>query len=145
MDNGLVLYYDTTGIARVRKLSLRVVSIKFRKVVMSAFHISPQAAHNHEKRKFFRILACFLWPMVYKDVAQLIRAYVNFQLVNSCSHKAHHLPQTIESDNPFNVVFIDLWGTGDIPYWDGSLKNATNLDCMTGFGIGASNGLKEIT
>ena len=53
--------------------------------------------------------------MVNKEVAQFIRACTHGQLLNSCSHEAQHVLQTIESDNPFDVVFIDFWEPGDIP------------------------------
>ena len=52
---------------------------------------------------------------------------------------------TIESDTPFDMVFIDFWEPGYIPYWEGSRKILPCLDCMTGFGLGAAIGLKEIT
>ena len=51
----------------------------------------------------------------------------------------------IESDNQFNVVFLDFWEPGDILDWDGSRKILTCLDCMTVFDIRAENLLKEIT
>ena len=51
----------------------------------------------------------------------------------------------IESDNPFDVVFLELWEPGDIPDQDGSPKNITCLDCMTGIGLGEASGLTEIT
>ena len=131
--------------AKVRQLRLIVVPFKFRQVVMSTCHVSTLAGHSHEQKTLFRILALFWWPMVNREVAQFIRASANFLLENSCSHEANQLLQTIDSDNPFDVVFIDLWEPGDIPDWDGSLKILTCLDCMTGSGIGAATGLKEIT
>ena len=51
----------------------------------------------------------------------------------------------IESYTPFGVVFIDFWEPGDISDRDGSHKILTFLDCMTGFGLGESIELKEIT
>ena len=55
------------------------------------------------------------------------------------------MPQTIESDNPFDVVFLDFWEPGDIPDQDGYRKILTCLDCMTGFGTGEAIRPKEIT
>ena len=51
----------------------------------------------------------------------------------------------IESDTPFDVVFLVFWGPGDIPDHDRSCKILTCLYCMIGFGIGEYIGLKEIT
>ena len=52
---------------------------------------------------------------------------------------------TIDSDKPFEVVFIDFWEPMDVSDWDGYHNILTCLDFMTGFGIGASSGLMEIT
>ena len=52
--------------------------------------------------------------MANKEVAQFIIAYAHCQFVNSCSHEAQQFLQTIESDTPQDVVFIDLWGPEDI-------------------------------
>ena len=68
-----------------------------------------------------------------------------FKLVNSCSHEAQQLLQIVESDNPFDVVFIDFWGLVEIPNQDGSLKILTCLYCMTRFGLASYTGTKEIT
>ena len=83
--------------------------------------------------------------MVNKEVAHFIRAYDHCKLLNSCSHEAHQLIQTIDSDTPFDVVFPDFWGPGDIPDQDGSRKILTCLDCMTGFGLWAAIGMEKIT
>ena len=122
-----------------------MVPIKFRQVVMSACHVSPLSGHSHEKRTLLQILEQFWWPMVNKEVAQFIRAWAHCRLVNSCSHEAQQSLQTVESDTPFDVVFIGFGEPGDIPYQDGSRKILTGLDCMTGFGLAAATGMKEIT
>ena len=53
--------------------------------------------------------------------------------------------QTMESDNPFDVVFMNFWEPVDIPDRDGYRKILTCLDCITRFGLGDSTILKEIT
>ena len=50
----------------------------------------------------------------------------------------------IELDILFDVVFLDFWELGDIPYQDGSRNNLTCLDYMAVLGLGASSGLKEM-
>ena len=142
MDNGLISYYDTPLTARIIQLRLIVVPFKFRQVVMSACHLSLLAGNSHDHRTVFRILARFLWPMVNKEVAQFIRACACCQLVNSSSSEAQNLLQTIESDTPFDVVFIYFWVPGDIPYRYRYRNILTCLDCMTVLGVGAATGLK---
>ena len=83
--------------------------------------------------------------MVNKEVAHFIRAYDHCKLLNSCSHEAHQLIQTIDSDTPFDVLFLDFWEPGYILDWDVSHKIITGLYCIIRFGLGAYIGLKEIT
>ena len=52
--------------------------------------------------------------------------------------------KTIESDNPFDVLFLDFCEPMDIPDQDGSRKILTLMDCMTVFGLGSAIFLKEI-
>ena len=80
--------------------------------------------------------------MVNKEVKQFIRVCVHCQLVHSCFHEAQQLLHTIESDTPFDMVFIKFWEPGDIPDWNGSHKILTCMDSMTGFWLGATIGLK---
>ena len=64
MENGFISYYDTPPKARVRQLRLIVVPFKLRKVVMSAWHVSPLSGHRHAHRTLYRKLEWFWWPMV---------------------------------------------------------------------------------
>ena len=76
--------------------------------------------------------------MVNNEVDQFIRACAYCQLVNSCSHEAQQLLQTIKSDTLFDVVFLYFWEPGDIPDQYGSRKILVCLDFMTGFGPAAA-------
>ena len=96
--------------ARVGKLRPRLVSIKFRWVVVSVFHVSSLSVHIYEQRTLFRILARFWFPVVNKEVTHFIMACAHCQLVNSCSHEAQQLLQKIHSGTTFNVLFLDFWG-----------------------------------
>ena len=145
LDNGLIPYYDTPHTSRVRQLRMRVVPIKFRQVVMSACHVSPLEYHRHEQRTLFSILAWFWWTMVNKEVSQFIRSCAHCQLVIPWYNEAQQFLQTIDSDIPFDVVFMYFWEPGDIPDQDGSRKILTCLDFMKIFRLGESIGLKEIT
>ena len=109
---------------------------------MLACHVSPLGGHIHDHTPLFRILVRFLWTIVNKDVAQFIRSCANFQLLNACYREAHQIFHTIESDTSFEVVFLDFWKAGEIPYQYGYHKIITYLYCITVFEIGASSGLK---
>ena len=141
----MVLYHYTPKTARVRQLRLILVPVRFRQVVISSCHVSTLSGHIHKQITLFMILERFWWTMVNKEVDNFITSCTRCQLVNSCSNEAHKILHTIESDTPYGVVFLDFWEPGDIPYWDGSCKIKTCLDCMTVFRLGLSSGLKEIT
>ena len=51
----------------------------------------------------------------------------------------------IDSDTPFDVVFLYFGEPGDIPYQGGYRNILTCLDFMSAVGIGASIILKSIT
>ena len=51
----------------------------------------------------------------------------------------------IDSDTPFDVVFLDFSEPGDIIDQYGYRKILTCLDCITVFWISAATGMKEIT
>ena len=74
IENVLISYYDTLHTDRVRQLRPRVAPVKFRRVVMSASHVSTLSGKIHEQRTLFRILTRFWWPMFNKEVDKFIRA-----------------------------------------------------------------------
>ena len=55
------------------------------------------------------------------------------------------MPQTIQLETPFDVVFLKFWEPGDIPDHNISFKILTYLHFLTGFGIGAAISPKKIT
>ena len=135
MYNVLMSYYKTPRTSRVRQLRLRVVPVKFRWVLISVCHVSLLAGQSHEHRTLFRIMAWFWCPMVNKDTAHFITACAHCKLVNSFSPEAQQFLQTIESDTPFDEVFIDFWEPRDIPDRDGYRNILTYLDCLTVCGL----------
>ena len=52
---------------------------------------------------------------------------------------------TIDSDTPFDVVFINFWESGEITDQDGSCNIITCLYCTTLFGLEPTIGMKEFT
>ena len=77
-------------------------------------------------------------------MAQIIRDCTNFQLVDSCLHKSHNLLNTIESDTPFDMLFIYFYKPVYILYRYGPSKILTFLDCMAVFRISESSGIEVI-
>ena len=66
--------------------------------------------------------------------------------LSTCSLVSHIIClKQIESDNTFDLVFLDFWEPGYIPYHDVSCNIMTLLECMTGFGTEAHNWPNETT
>ena len=82
---------------------------------MLACHVSTLEGRIYEQRILFRILALFWWPIVNREVAQLISAFAHCQLVNSCFCEAQKMIPIIESDTPFDVIFIYFGGSRGHP------------------------------
>ena len=111
---------------------------------MSACHVSTLVGHIHDQITLFRIMAWFWWKMFNKEVEQFIRAREHFKFVKFMPHWVQNMLHTIDSDKPFDVVFLDFWKPGDIPDWHGSRKILTCLDYMTVFGLAAATLMIEI-
>ena len=84
---------------------MRVVPVKFKRVVMSAYHLSPLSGYSHEHITLFRIIVCSLWSICNKVVDQFIISCAHFPFLNACSNEVQNKIHAIESDTPFDVVF----------------------------------------
>jgi len=55
-------------------------------------------------------------------------------LGNNTSHENQAILQTQASDEPFDIIFLDVWSPGDgVLSKDGKHKSVTMTDCLTGF------------
>jgi hypothetical protein len=55
-------------------------------------------------------------------------------LGNNTSHENKAILQTQASDEPFGIIFLDVWSPGDgVLSKDGKHKSVTMTDCLTGF------------
>ena len=54
-------------------------------------------------------------------------------LAKNASHEAQMQLHELESNTPFDIVFLDVWEPGKVGEKDGSHKVLTCLECMMGF------------
>ena len=80
--------------------------------------------------------------MFNKEVDQFIRSNAHCQLVNTFSHEEQKLLYTIDTDTPYDLLFLYFWEPVDILYWYIDINILTWLDCMSGFRQGVSIRIK---
>ena len=77
----------------------------------------------------------FWWPTVSHDVNQMVLGCGHCWLVNNASHDSQMELQALETDVPFDIMFLDVWEPGRVPEEDGSQKVLMFIDCMMGFAV----------
>lgn len=55
------------------------------------------------------------------------------RLANATSHKAQSNSQAIKTQEPFNLIFLDVWTPGDFPAKWGAIKALTCIKGMNSF------------
>jgi len=101
--------HDVPKLAQIRQLKMRVTPPKLRRVVILACHASPFGGHSGINRTYYRVAARYWWPAVKRDVNRMIRFCAHCRLGNSTSHEVQDYLHALESDGPFDVVFMDFW------------------------------------
>ena len=65
----------------------------------------------------------------------MVSACRHCRLANNASHKSQMQLHKLESNTPFDIVFLDVWEPGEVAEKDGSHKVLTCLECMMGFAV----------
>ena len=144
VDDGIVYRYEVRNRASIRQLRTRVVPPNLRRTVIVACHASPMAGHSGVHRTTYRVTTRFWWPYVARDITNGVLGCATCRLANHNSHEAQMHLYAFACDEPFSVIFLDMWKPGDVPEKDGTREVLTMLDGMTGFAAGAFLG-KPIT
>ena len=76
--------------------------------------------------------------MVLHDINQMVLGCGHCQIANNASHDSQMELQVLETDVPFDIVFLDVWEPGRFPKEDGSQKVLKFIDCMMGFAAATS-------
>ncbi len=140
LEDGVIYFYDVPKTARIRQMRVRVTPPKLRRVAIVACHASPMGGHSGVTRTYYRVAARFWWPTMKRDVDKLVRFCAHCRLGNATMHDAQDYLNALESDGPFDVVFMDFWEPGEIPDKSGMWKLLTMLDEMTSFAAATATG-----
>ena len=79
--------------------------------------------HSDIDKTVKRIVARFWWSRMTSHIMEQVQACAHCRLANSVSHESQTILRTLQSDKPFDVVFLDIWCLGDsIPLAEGKAK-----------------------
>jgi hypothetical protein len=115
-----------------------VVPPPLRRTIIVACHAFPMAGHSGVTRMMYRVITRFWWLYVAQDITNRVLGCVTCRLANHNSHEAQMHLNSFTCDEPFSMIFLDMWKPGDIPEKDDGTQNVlTMMDGMTGFAAGA--------
>jgi hypothetical protein len=144
LDQGIIYRYEIKRRASIRQLRVKLVPPKLRRDIIAACHSSPMAGHSSVDRTYHRVITRFWWPGVSRDVRNGVLGCACCRLANHTDHENQQLLYSFVCDEPFSVIFLDIWQPGEILEKDGSFAVLTMLEGMCGF-AGAAFLPKRIT
>jgi hypothetical protein len=133
LENGIIYYYERPKRARMKQIRSKVVPKTLRRTIINACHSSPMSGHTGIHKTYYRVITRYWWPRVNSDVTEAVRACAHCKLANATSHEAQQMLHTMETDEPFDVIVLDVWSPGAVPSSSKEIKVLTCLDTMTGF------------
>jgi hypothetical protein len=131
VEDGIIYRYEVRNRASIRQLRKRVVPPTLRRTVIVACHASPMAGHSGVYRTTYRVTTRFWWPHVARDITNGVLGCATCRLANHDSHEAQMHLYAFACDEPFSVIFLDMWKPGDVLEKDGTWEVLTTLDGMT--------------
>jgi hypothetical protein len=84
----------------------------------------------------YQVINWFWWLYVAQDITNGVLGCATCRLANHNSHEAQMHLYAFTCDEPFRMIFLDMWKLGDVPEKDDTGEVLTILDGMTGFAAG---------
>ncbi len=112
VEDDILCQWEHPKATKMRQLRRRVVPVGLRQVVYTAYHASPLAGHVGFYKTFWRIAARYYWPTMYKDIRQAEVECGHCILGNNVSHQAQQILGSLTTDEPFDIISIDIWIPG---------------------------------
>jgi hypothetical protein len=114
-EGGLIYHYEAPKRSRLRQLRTRVVPTAFITTILTACHTSPISGHTDKTKTYYRVATRYWWPTMTRDITEFVLSCAYCRLSNATSHEAQSILQAIETQEPFDVIFLDVWTPGDFP------------------------------
>jgi hypothetical protein len=130
--DGIIYHYQAKKRTRLQQIQTRAVPTAFGPTILAACHTSPMLGHT-DKTKTYATATRYWWPNMTRDIAKFVKSYAYCKLTNATSHEAQSILQAIETQAPFDVLFLGVWTPGDFPSKWGELKVLTCLEGMSSF------------
>ena len=134
-ENGILFHTGLNTATNHRHVRTKIPPPTLRQAIFSALHASPMAGHTGFQKTFWKIAARYFWPNMAGDVKQLTIGCGHCNAANVASHEAQQQLQTFETDEPFDVITLDVWHPGKAAAIKkgGGSHVVTCIEAMTGF------------
>ena len=145
IHEGLLVHLDLPKQAKAQHIFTRVVPPALRQLVFAAYHSSPLAGHMGLAKTYHRIATRYWWPTMATDIRRMTLGCAHCRAVNAANHEAQQILKSLSTEQPFDIIFLDVWSPGKVPPvkpTSASVSSAASavLTClcgMTAFAAGA--------
>jgi hypothetical protein len=133
--NGTVYQLEVPKATRIWQLRRRVVPINLRPTIMAAYHATPLAGHTGLYKTYWQIAARFWWPGIYTKIRKAVLHCAHCRVANSTSHQAQQILGALSTNEPFDIICVDVWHPGKTHQKTDTFQRAvlTCLCNLTGF------------
>jgi hypothetical protein len=111
----------------IRQLRRRVVPAGLRQLIYTAFHSTPMAGHTGHYKTYWRIAARYWWPSMYEDVRKAVTECGHCILGNNVSHQAQQILGSLTTDEPFDIIAMDIWIPGVTDVKGAYIQDRSNI------------------
>jgi hypothetical protein len=137
LKEGVLYQLEVPKATRIRQLQRRVVPRSLRPTILAAYHATPLAGHTGFYKTYWRIAARYWWPGMSKDIREAVINCGHCRVANSTSHEAQQIIGALSTDEPFDIISMDIWHPGktktDSKYHNVQKATLTCLCNTTGF------------
>jgi hypothetical protein len=136
-ENGIVYQLEVPKATKIRQLRRKIVPTTLQATILAAYHATPLAGHTGVYKTYWRIAARYWWPGMSVDIRKAVLDCGFCRVANATSHGAQQIIGALSTDEPFDIISMDVWHPGTTtPTAEGGKFQKAVLTClcnMTGF------------
>jgi hypothetical protein len=111
-ENGIIYQLEVPKATKIRQLRRRIVPTTLRATILAAYHATPLAGHTGVYKTYWRIAARYWWPGMSVDIRKAVIDCGFCRVANASSHWAQQIISALSTDEPFDIISIDVWYPG---------------------------------